>query len=180
MDPLINAIEKQSDLKFEFEGKTFSLSNSLFTFQDKQYLKPWASTSIDPNSPLTIFLPKSYKLSIETVDLDKTLKNRIFKGEFSPNSKVFLNLDSITSPQKLLIRQWEDGDHYNPLGSSGTTRLKNAFINRKVPMEDRKSLPIICDKETNKILWCPRLLIAESSKIRKDDSRALQLTFNTD
>jgi len=51
----------------------------------------------------------------------------------------------------LTIRQRMDGDRFIPFGMRGIKKLKDFFIDEKVPKFDRDSIPILCDSA--KILW---------------------------
>ncbi len=67
------------------------------------------------------------------------------------------NLD-FTFP--LTIRNRLDGDRLKT--STGTKKLKDVFINKKVPMNVRDSLPIVLDKD-QEILWIPDIFEAKST-----------------
>jgi tRNA(Ile)-lysidine synthase len=68
-----------------------------------------------------------------------------------------------------------EGDRYQPLGSSGTAKLSDLLINRKIPAERRETLPVVL--AGSEILWVPGLPPAESSRLAGPTKGALRLTW---
>lgn len=60
------------------------------------------------------------------------------------------NLDFIFP---LIIRNRRNGDRIKT--SSGTKKIKDVFINKKVPLVQRNELPIILNKDNKEIIWIP-------------------------
>jgi len=63
--------------------------------------------------------------------------------------EIILDENQIVYP--LMLRQRIDGDRFVPFGMEGEKKLKDFFIDEKVPKFDRDKIPILCDAE--KILW---------------------------
>ena len=61
------------------------------------------------------------------------------------------NLDLIFP---LTIRNRVNGDKV--ITSSGTKKIKDIFINKKIPMETRDKLPVVTNKD-NEIIWIPNI-----------------------
>lgn len=53
----------------------------------------------------------------------------------------------------LAVRCRQAGDHFQPLGMDGHKKLKNLFIDHKVPLRARNGWPLIIDQQG--ILWVP-------------------------
>lgn len=71
------------------------------------------------------------------------------------NSKQFYcEATSVVTP--LVIRTRKNGDRIIQKGTGGTKKLKNLFIDNKIPMVKRDQWPIITD-QNNQILWVPLL-----------------------
>ena len=51
------------------------------------------------------------------------------------------DLESITHP--LGIRGRKNGDVISPLGVNGHKKLKELFIDKKIPVEERNAMPIV-------------------------------------
>ena len=84
-----------------------------------------------------------------------------------PNSRqankmtVYMDLDRMDSP--LTVRNPEAGDRIIPLGMKGSQKLKDIFINQKVPRAQRGFFPVLCSGET--ILWLAGRTLSEKAKI---------------
>jgi tRNA(Ile)-lysidine synthase len=73
---------------------------------------------------------------------------------------------SLCIPQgaKVVVRNIRPGDRMEPLGLSGSKKLKDIFINAKVPVEKRQQIPIV---EVNGIIaWIPGYRISKHFKIK--------------
>lgn len=74
---------------------------------------------------------------------------------------AFLNFDKITFPLK--IRMPRQGDSFTPLGSSGTKKLSDYFIDAKIASEERWQIPILTDAEN--IIWITGHRISDTYRI---------------
>ena len=54
---------------------------------------------------------------------------------------------------ELRLRNFRPGDRFRPLGMTGRKKLKDLFIDRKVPRSRRRTLPLLLAGE--EILWVP-------------------------
>ncbi|MCF6094686.1 tRNA lysidine(34) synthetase TilS [Microaerobacter geothermalis] len=68
----------------------------------------------------------------------------------SPNRAVFDYEQLIGN--RLWVRSRLPGDLMNPLGMKGRKKLKNIFIDEKIPKEQREKIPVVVD-EKGQILW---------------------------
>lgn len=75
----------------------------------------------------------------------------------------------------LHIRNRRDGDRFTPLGMKGSKKLKDFFIDEKVPREERDSIPII--EDNGKIIWVVGHRISEEYKVSSNTSRVLLLEY---
>ncbi len=62
--------------------------------------------------------------------------------------------DSVKLP--LLVRNRRNGDRMSVYGMKGTKKLKDIFIDQKIPIEKRNRWPVVTDSEGT-ILWLPQL-----------------------
>lgn len=60
--------------------------------------------------------------------------------------------------QKIIIRYRQAGDKVMPIGMSGSKKLQDLFVDKKVPQSERDSWPVVVN-DKNEILWLPRLLV---------------------
>jgi tRNA(Ile)-lysidine synthase len=99
----------------------------------------------------------------ETGQVLKCYKENEKKFTNSANT-VWIDYDKITG--KLKVRNRRMGDKFRPLGMNGEKKLKDFFIDEKIPRELRNIIPIISDE--NEIIWIAGYRLSENYKI---DSR---------
>lgn len=104
--------------------------------------------------------------SIYVEELDCYLKTKLVsKGEceidFSNRFIKYFDYDMISNC--LYVRNRRNGDRFNPIGMEGTKKLKNFFIDEKVPKEERDFIPLIVTGED--IVWVLGHRISEKYKI---------------
>ncbi len=71
------------------------------------------------------------------------------RNVFEDKNTVYIDFDKMSFP--LIIRHRQPGDNFFPLGMKHPKKLKDFFIDEKVPKFDRDNLLLFCDEE--KILW---------------------------
>jgi tRNA(Ile)-lysidine synthase len=74
----------------------------------------------------------------------------------------------LTEGDRVTIRNRRPGDRIHPLGASGSRRLKEVLIDRRVPRQVRARLPLLCVEE--RIAWAPGVTIDE--RFRLEDGHA--------
>ena len=110
---------------------------------------------------------KNYMIKMEVIDREKNV-------EFSNNALIKL-FDYDKIEERIVIRTRKDGDKMKPLGIKGTKKLKDIFINLKVPREERDIIPLICFDD--EIAWIVGYKVSESFKITKGTNRVLKISF---
>lgn len=108
-----------------------------------------------------------YKVSFDIINN----KNNI---EFSNNDLIkYFDYDNIKG--KLCIRNRKDGDKIRPLGMKGSKKVKDIFINMKVPVEERAKVPIVCFDSN--IAWIVGYKVSEENKITRQTKKVIKITF---
>jgi len=72
-------------------------------------------------------------------------KRHLYEDKFT----TYIDLDKTSFP--LLIRHRQPGDKFYPLGMDHPKKLKDFFIDEKVPKFERDKVLLFCDKEN--IIW---------------------------
>jgi tRNA(Ile)-lysidine synthase len=73
----------------------------------------------------------------------------------------------------LSVRAARRGERVRPIGLGGSRKLSDVFIDRKVPVEDRATYPVVdCRGE---ILWVPGIVRAEHGRVGPTTRRVLVL-----
>ena len=142
---------------------------------------------INSNKPnLTLNIPE-HKIVIKEYDklyiTDNYQKNTDYKIEFNDNLTIndfiFIKEKNITEDGNNICRlNYSDiklplyfknksiGDTIKVKGLNGTKKIKDIFINEKIPLKLRNSYPILVDSNNN-ILWIPNLKKSQFN-IQKD------------
>jgi tRNA(Ile)-lysidine synthetase-like protein len=115
-----------------------------------------------------LYLPTGYKLSREIVPFSE----QNLSSEGLNISTIYIHGENCT---KITIRTWQPGDRYRPINAP-TKSLKKLFSEKKIPVQRRSSLPILCD-EKGAIIWVPHLPPADFVKVH--NNYALKITFSS-
>lgn len=98
------------------------------------------------------------------------------------NNKINLNSSDLIKyfdydkiKQKIIIRNRKNGDKIKPLGMTGTKKIKDIFIDNKVPNNLRDEIPLVCFDD--QISWIVGLKISDLFKVNKNTKNILQISF---
>jgi tRNA(Ile)-lysidine synthase len=84
---------------------------------------------------------------------------------------VFADFATIRFP--LIVRNFLPGDRFRPLGMSGTQKVKDFFMNKKVPIRVRRLCPMILSEET--IIWVGGYRLSDLVKMTSQTRKVLKL-----
>lgn len=110
---------------------------------------------------------KEHGLEIYLEILDK--EDMDFKG--IPGNIKYFDYNKIVD--YISIRTRKNGDKFNPLGMKGRKKLKDYFIDEKVPRELRGETLLLVDREN--IIWVIGYRTSELYKINHDTRKVLRL-----
>ena len=94
----------------------------------------------------------------------------VLDGKF----QAVFDVDQIQMPLK--IRSRRAGDRFQPFGMKGTKKVKDFFIDAKVPQRMRQSIPILVTGD--EILWVVGHRTSEKCKVSNKTRRFLHLTYS--
>ena len=83
---------------------------------------------------------------------------------------AFFDINKIKFP--LVVRNFQPGDRFTPLGMSGTQKLKKFFINNKIPREQRALCPILIS--CGKIIWIAGHRLDNSVRVDSQTRKVLR------
>lgn len=75
------------------------------------------------------------------------------------------------------IRERKDGDRISPLGIHGHKKLKDLFIDKKIPIYERNTIPIVV--MNNQPIWVIGVCMDNAVKVTPDTKKVLKLTFQS-
>ena len=127
-------------------------------------VKPILPFDVELISPGRTFIQEIGKeVVIEETDRDK------FKNYRGPLNTALMDYGSLQFPLKM--RNFRPGDRFYPLGAKGTQKLKNFFINHKIPKFERPKVPLLVSGEM--IAWIVGYRIDERVKITEKTRKVL-------
>lgn len=141
-----------------------------------------------PNPNLTINLPKNqiarksynylyleeqkintttqYKIPLENINiLGNIIIKKVESSQTDGNDICRLNSKNLDLP--LSIRNRKPGDYIEQKGLNGKKKIKEIFIENKIPKEKRDNYPILVDSK-DKIIWLPNLKKSKFNSQKQD------------
>jgi tRNA(Ile)-lysidine synthase len=92
---------------------------------------------------------------------------------FTNNSAIaYLDAGKITAP--FVLRRWEDGDSFHPLGMKGTKKVSDFLIDQKISVVDKQNVYVLTSN--GEIVWLVGHRIDERFKITSQTKRVLVVT----
>lgn len=123
------------------------------------------------NVPGVTYIPElQMVLHTTLLTAEHTLKPALL-----PLNEAFLDLAKM--PSQLYVRQRLPGDVFQPYGQKLPMKLKNFFINQKIPRNVRDTFPLICT--TKDIIWVAGLRVGEKWKITENTENILYARMET-
>jgi tRNA(Ile)-lysidine synthase len=98
-----------------------------------------------------------------------------FMRQKTEYEEVF-DLEKIEGP--LYVRSRKDGDRFHPLGSKGIKKLKDFFIDKKVPYLMRSRIPIVVMNDQP--IWIVGMRIDDRVKLSNSTQKVLKIVFKKD
>lgn len=150
------------------------------------------------NLPLNLIIRKEYdsliftlkgscadSFSYELISSGKTSINEIGRTiiiEETVNSPDIIDADADVAlldkellPYPLTVRNFRPGDRFIPLGMKGHRKLKDFFIDLKIPSNKRRQIPVIL--KDNKIIWVGGYRIDDRFKVTPETREILKITL---
>lgn len=116
--------------------------------------------------------------SLYIKEINGTIKNLVMdKKDIDMNNRdkysIYINYNKVQG--NFIIRNRKNGDKFSPLGMKGSKKLKDFFIDEKVPKDIRNTIPILCDESG--IIWVIGYRISEKYKLDNRADRVIKLTY---
>ncbi|MDE1889612.1 MAG: tRNA lysidine(34) synthetase TilS [Planctomycetota bacterium] len=162
------------------KGRHFQLPGKLYLWHEHGMLHLKKGFLHEPHIPLseiTLKVPGTTPLyplgqlvaeilDVQDFSLETYKKNKIRDEEI-------IDLQKVTMP--LSVRGRKDGDIISPLGIRGHKKLKDLFIDKKIPVKERDSIPIVAMNDLPVCVF--GICIDNRVKVTPDTKKILKLTF---
>jgi tRNA(Ile)-lysidine synthase len=112
----------------------------------------------------SLLIHNRYRISLASVDRSEV--------EFHSDKNVEY-IDGDKSGTVLIVRFWQQGDAFRPLGMRNFRKLSDFFIDLKVSKLVKKEIPIVCRDE--RIIWVAGYRLDDSFKVSADTKNVLRL-----
>ena len=153
----------------ESETGTFSsVGNDVLILRDRNYLiiKRW-------KRPSAFVYP--IKLGTEHNFNDFKFKSsKVSRATYTNNRKIEL-IDGDLLGKDIHIRSWHDGDWFFPLGMNKRKKLSDFFIDEKIPLLKKLTLPIL--ESDGRIVWVCGMRLDNRFRITKESKNIIKLEY---
>lgn len=122
---------------------------------------------------------KKYSIPIESGNT-YLIENKIFTITEVKDFKIsedpgteFIDGEKLQRP--LHLRPWEKGDWFIPIGMTAPKKISDFFIDHKIPLFEKKSIPLFVSGED--IVWVCGLRLDERFKITDKTKKIIKLSY---
>jgi len=132
---------------------------------------------------VTRFDPERLNVSLQTATGQVTFKNCVIKWELRTRRQLPILkraavelFDADRIGRDVVLRHWQPGDRFTPLGMPKPVKLQDLFINEKVLRNLRHEL-ILATTAQGEIFWVEGLRISERFKLHEQTKRCLKWSW---
>ena len=86
---------------------------------------------------------------------------------------IFVDEDKLQYP--LVIRKWQEGDFFYPLGMNGKKKLSKFFKDEKLSLLDKSNTLLLCSD--NQIVWVIKKRQDERFKVTEETTKILKINY---
>jgi tRNA(Ile)-lysidine synthase len=152
----------------ESTGAIFISKNWILNI-DRDYL---IISKIEGNTIERLVHLEDSLIDLEDVTLKTEVKNVDGYSIRSDNQVAALDLEKLNFP--LLVRNWQLGDNFSPLGMQGKKKVSDFLIDEKVPVNLKQKVLVLISR--NEIVWVVGYRISEHFKITPQTKEVYQAT----
>ncbi|TGE07994.1 tRNA lysidine(34) synthetase TilS [Hymenobacter fodinae] len=125
---------------------------------------------------LTKFGTHQLALGQEALKIDglhlRTELHEVAEGFDIPRGKAVAALDADALKFPLIVRAWQEGDWFMPIGMKGKKKLSDFLIDQKVPLNLKDNVQVLCSAD-GKIAWVIGFRPDERFKVTEETERVL-------
>lgn len=161
---IVDFIKENSTSK---SGKTKSVTKDLWIFANR---KKFEFITGAKNNTLEISITKEGRYDFEGFEfIIEKVERAPEKFPKDSEMKAYIELQEVN----FTLRHRKDGDVINPLGISGSQKLKKYLNEKKVPNHEKDSVILLCRE--NEVLWAAGLGISEKIKVVNKPTHMIKL-----
>lgn len=157
--------------KKHFSSCLVEISRDLIYFKTKIYQRNVSNVI----KKTQLLIPGKTVINKNLIIKTKLLSSREFVSKpknYSRQGIIFLDFNKIK--EKIWVRSWKNGDKIRPLGLNGSKKIQDIFVDKKIPQDQRKKIPIFV-LTNGKILAIDNFMIHDEFKITTRTKQILKL-----
>ncbi len=120
-------------------------------------------------------LPPEGVLAVPEVGMEIQVERVSPSAASCPSNDVEALFDRAFLPKVLIVRNFRAGDRFQPIGMDGHKKIKDLFIEKKVPSSIRRAIPLLL--AGGEVLWIPGYGRSEMGKIRPETRDVLRVSL---
>jgi tRNA(Ile)-lysidine synthase len=104
-----------------------------------------------------------------------SLKVEMADAAVFPSDSRTLFCNPVLTPFPWLVRTFQSGDRMTPFGMKGRKMVKDIFIDRKIPLPERRRIPLLfCGDE---LIWIAGVCASEVGRINDSTSAVIRVVW---
>lgn len=172
---LVNIGSSHIDNILSLDNGRTCLPGGLFVFADKASLLMTYKKDVNktlPDFELRLDIPGKTRIKHLGRYISASVRTKVKDLKRTPPNRAYIDLDKING-ERLIIRNFREGDRFVPLGMRGTKKLQDYFVDRKISSKERGGIPLVFDRD--KLLWVAGHRIDDRAKVSSGTKKILQL-----
>ncbi|MFO7444842.1 MAG: tRNA lysidine(34) synthetase TilS [Ignavibacteriaceae bacterium] len=150
-------------------GTKVNLSGNLTGARERTEIFIYKNTVPDNFEHVKIKAGEKIKLNGHTFFINNDVKI----PEKFPNNRLVEYISADNIKEDFILRCWEEGDRFNPLGLKGSKKISDFLNDQKVTSTDKKKQLVLTND--GRIVWVIGLRIDERFKIKKSTKKVYQI-----
>ncbi len=164
-DDILDALEGGAGKKF------YSPSHRLVKDRDELII-----TALENESPGLFYIDEKCNSIEKPFRMKMERKEKDSSFHFSTNPLV-ADFDLARLEFPLILRKWQEGEYFQPLGMSGYKKLSDYFIDEKYSIPEKENAWILASG--NKVVWIVGKRIDDRFKITRNTRNVLRISVVT-
>ncbi len=151
-------------------GSQVQLSKDLHVYRNRDRLE-FGTPRLEPPLYHEVVLGESYSLE----DFRFTLSEPLPRPATLDSTRSVEFVDARRLGNRLVLRSWQEGDWFMPLGMSFKKKLSDYFVDEKVPLRQKHRIPIL--ESNGEIVWICGKRLDDRFKVTEETKDVVRLEF---
>lgn len=164
----INSLRKLNNYP---TGRRIELGNNITVFKDRNTLV-FKKYCVDLFDALTVEIGNTYEYGNFKITISDPEN---MPAHYSGNPAIEYVDANLIVNKNLIIRSWNEGDWFVPLGMKNKKKLSDFFADQKVPLYLKHSVPIL--EAEGLVVWICGMRLDDRFKITRGTKQVVKLTY---